>query len=154
MRIFLPATSADLDNPDGVGARRAHALTAAWRAAIGDEDPETGEFATLLIAADESVTRIGATGAAPLRVVIAADVPDAQVRAPGQEAPPSAVLVDDVPWSAVVSIHVDDPGDSEVRDQVARAATGDEAALAGTGDVDLLWYDVTERGQLRELLRA
>ncbi|TDE96080.1 hypothetical protein EXU48_07540 [Occultella glacieicola] len=154
MRIYLPATAVDLDEPDGVGARRAHALTPALLAAIGDDDAETGEFAAMLIAADESIDRIGAAGAVPLRVVIAADVPDAQVRAPEQEAPPSGVDVDDVPWRAVVSFHVDGPDDKQIRDLVGRAVAGDEAALAATGDADLLWYDVTEREQLREQLRG
>ncbi|MBK5249818.1 MAG: hypothetical protein JJE50_10400 [Actinomycetales bacterium] len=147
MRIYLPATLRDLSAPDGVGARRAHALTDALRSALDDEDSEAGELAALLVAADASVRLIGSEGAPPRRLVIAADVAEGVVAA--TDGPPSAVEAPDVPWSAVVSFHVDDADDPEVADAVAGAAAGDPEAFELAAELDLLWYDVSEREDLR-----
>lgn len=146
MRLYLPMTLRDLDAPDGVHPRQAHAATGALAAALPDEDQESLEFAAMLAAADASVTLLAADEAAPRRrVVVVADstqdcrpVPDGL---PSEVEAPAAV-----PWSRVRSIHVDD-ADAEA--DVAAAASGDGEALDRAAERDLLWYDVSELGALR-----
>ncbi|ACQ79520.1 conserved hypothetical protein [Beutenbergia cavernae DSM 12333] len=147
MRVYLPASARDLAAPDGppVGTS-AHAVTPALRAALPDEDTEGLELAALLAAADASIALVAERGDVPRRVVVAADVPDAEVsgEAP-QDALPSAVVVHALPWNDVVSIHVDD---ADAREDVAAAAAGDDDAFERAAERDLLWFDVVERGDL------
>lgn len=142
MRIYVPVTLDELPS-DPVGTRRAHAVTAALRAGLPGEDDEGWEYAALLAAADDALHLLASRPGAPrLRVVLAADLPDALVDGAGPDEVASAVeLLCDVPWPAVVSLHVDEPA--------ARADV--EGALAGEADAEerlvereLLWYDVTE----------
>lgn len=153
MRVYLPATADDLDDPDGLDPRWAHTITGALRAALPDEDVEGLAEAAMLAAADESVERIRAqVSALPRRVVVAADVPgEDEPAGPGaDERLPSAVLLDaPVPWAGVVSIHVDD---ADAADDVAAAIAGDDAALDRAAGRDLLWYDVVELDELRSEL--
>ncbi len=153
MRVYLPATVADLQGEKGLGARWAHAVTAALRAAMPDEDDEGLEMTATLAAADESVERLAADGSVPRRVVVAAEVPDGSVRAPevlGEDQLESTVeVVAPVPWSEVVAIFVDEP---EAAEDVAAAAAGDGKALDRAAERDLLWYDVVELADLRREL--
>ena len=57
-----------------------------------------------------------------------------------------------MPWSAVVSFHVDDPADGDAAAVVSAAVGGDEEAIEKAGELDLLWFDVSERDELRALL--
>lgn len=51
-------------------------------------------------------------------------------------------------WSqVVVSFHADEDDDS-VRALVSAARRGEQPAQAQVADLDLLWYDVTERAVL------
>ena len=93
MRIYLPATMAELADPTGLGPRVVHAVTPALRVALPDEDEEGLEFSAQLLAADDSLELIGeqAAGVVLRRVVVAADV-DADDVAPFDESEmPSAV---------------------------------------------------------------
>lgn len=160
MRIYLPATTLDLAQEVGLSARMAHARTPALAELLGDADVEQGEFHALVAAAADSLellrhrpaTTSPPTGRGgppegpphPLRVVVAADVDD--VSPDGQE--PSAVRVGPVPWARVVSLHVDDPDDGHGRELLRRAIAGDAEAVAAVADMDLLWYDVSEREHL------
>ena len=160
MRIYLPATSADLSRPAGVPPRWGHAVTAELRRALPEEDEEGWEAAAMLAAADESIVHLrAASSAVPRRVVIAADVEDVAVVLlersrpwqPGDDQLPSAVDVRvTVPWQDVVSIHVDD---AEATDDVA-AAVDDDDALDRAAEHDLLWHDIVEREVLSRELRA
>lgn len=144
MRIYVPATIGDLRDPAGLGPRGAHALTGALRAALAGEDDEAGEFQALLAAAAASVDLLAERPDEPaLRVVVAADVDG--VQPDPRAAQPSAVRAPQVPWDAVVSFHVDDPDDPAAHDLVRRAARGEAGARDAAEDLDLLWYDVTER---------
>ena len=71
MRIYLPTTLDELDRLGGdPGPRRAHAVTAALRAALPDEDDEGWEFVAQLVAADESLALLADRPGAPrLRLV-------------------------------------------------------------------------------------
>ncbi|MBO9556370.1 hypothetical protein [Cellulomonas sp.] len=147
MRLYLPATLDELDDPAGeLPARRAHAVTAALRAALPDEDDEGLEFAAQLMAADDSLALIADRPGAPrLRLVVSVDVVDTAVGAVDDaDAAPSAVeLLTAVSRDDIACAHVDEP---EARDDVARAAAGDEAASDALDERDLLWYDATELG--------
>ncbi|UZN01874.1 DUF6912 family protein [Cellulomonas sp. S1-8] len=149
MRVYLPVTLDELQHgsPVLLAPRVAHGVTPALRALWPDEDDEGWEYAAQAGAADESVVLLAARPGAPrLRVVVAADVPEACVRALEAPPVPSALeLVCGVDVSHVASVHVDEP--AAVAD-VTAAAAGDEAALERLGDRDLLWYDVSEIEQI------
>ncbi len=160
MRIYLPATNADLRRPDGVPPRWGHAVTAELRRALPDEDDEGLEASAMLAAADESIVHLRASSsAAPRRVVIAADVAESAVVVPDRPRPwqpgddqlPSAVDVrTTVPWRDVASIHVDE---EEAVEDVA-AAMADDEALDRAAEHDLLWHDIVEREVLARELRG
>lgn len=122
-------------------------MTPALRAAGPGESEEDLEVPAFLAAADASLARL--TGAdVPARVVIAADVPSAE---PTRGEDLTEVSAPAVPWSAVVSFHVDDPEDGDAAALVRVAVGGDEEASAQASELDLLWFDVSEKEQLREL---
>lgn len=143
MRIYLPATASELSAPDGLQARAAHAVTPALRQAAPGESEEDLEVAAFLEAADASLARLS-TEDPPLRVVVSADVGTA----PPTDEALTEVSAPAVAWDAVVSIHVDDPSDGETQNLVRAAVGGDESAIEAAADLDLLWYDATERTEL------
>lgn len=153
MRVYLPATSADLASPEGLLPRWAHAVTPGLRAAAPEEDDEGWEMMAMLAAADASVELLGADDSLPRRLVIVADVPDAAVEGADPDDPdqlPTAVHVTrPVAWADVVSLHVDEDA---AADDVTAAAAGDAAALDRAAERDLLWYDVSELPDLRRNL--
>ena len=132
MRVYLPATLTELTEPAGLGPREARAVTPSLRAALGPDAD--------VLAAEDSLQRLGPDDPTR-RVVAAADLPDAQVPA-GQEV--GRVSAPAVAWSQVVSFHVDEADDG-VRGLVSAARRGERSAQAQVEDLDLLWYDVTER---------
>lgn len=148
MRIYLPASAADLASESGISARPAHAVTPALRQANPGEAEEDLEVPAFLAAADASLAMLAATDV-PVRVVLAADVSTAS---PTQGEYLTEVSAPDVPWSAVVSIHVDDPDDGDAAALVSTAVGGDDEAIDAAAELDLLWFDISERAQLRALL--
>lgn len=150
MRIYLPATAADLASETGLAARPAHAVTPVLRAGNPGDSEEDLEVSAFLAAADASLDRLTAQDV-PARVVVSAEVPDAE---PIGGADPTEVSAPDVPWDAVVSIHADDRADGETTDLVSAAVGGDEKAVEAASELDLLWYDATERAELLALLTA
>ena len=150
MRVYLPATAADLSAPT-ISPRTAHAVTSALARALPDEDEETLEASASLCAADASLMLLSRPGAGVLadrRVVIAADVDAAAVsEVPvSEEILPGTVQVGaPVAWEAVAALLVDE---REVEADVRAARAGDEAAFERVGEADLLWFDVSEREYL------
>lgn len=150
MRVYLPATAADLSAPT-ISPRTAHAVTSALARALPDEDEETLEASAGLCAADASLMLLSRPGAGVLadrRVVIAADVDAAAVsEVPvSEEILPGTVQVGaPVAWEAVAALLVDE---REVEVDVRAARAGDEAAFERVGEADLLWFDVSEREYL------
>lgn len=147
MRLYVPATLADLAAPD-LTSRPASAVTPALRAALVDEDEEGLEMSAFLTAADLAVLRL-ADGAGPWRrVVLALEVADAVAMGPvAADLAHLPSLVGELPvtpWGRVVSIHVDEP---EAEERV-RAALDDDDAYAELAEVDLLWFDPSERAAL------
>jgi len=148
VRIYLPVTLDELD-ADELPDRRGHAVTAALRAALPDEDDEGLEFAAQLMAADDSFELLRrAAGAPRLRAVASVDVPDAQVAdvSDDDDGAPSLVRVTrPVSRSEIACVHVDEPA---VVADVAAALDGDASAVERVDDADLLWYDASEVAQI------
>lgn len=150
MRVYLPATAADLTAP-ALSPRTAHAPTASLAAALPEEDQEGLEVSASLCAADSSLVRLSrpeADGLVDRRVVIAADVVPEHVRelAPDEDVLPGTVQVTaPVPWDDVASLLVDE---AAAEADVRAARGGDEAAFERAAEADLLWYDVCEREHL------
>ncbi|WP_127842508.1 DUF6912 family protein [Actinomyces wuliandei] len=156
MRVFLPATVADL-RAETLSPRLAHAATPALAQALPEEDQEGLEASASLCAADASLLLLAQPGAArhaDRRVVIAADAVDATVRElePDQDVVPGTVEVTvAVGWQDVAAIFVDD---AQVQADVRAARQGDEEAFERAAQADLLWYDVSERDHLADELGA
>ncbi len=143
MRVYLPATLDDVGDLAGVAAGPAHAVTAALRAALPDDDEESLEYAAQLAAADDCLALLAERPGAPrLRVVLAAEVPDGQV-APSQDprGPSSVELQWAVDRSDIICALVDEPA---ARRDVETALAGDAAAADRLWERELLWYDASE----------
>ncbi|WP_111836415.1 DUF6912 family protein [Actinomyces bovis] len=156
MRIYLPATAADL-RAAALAPRSAHAATASLAAALPEEDEEGLEVSASLCAADASLLLLAEPGTealAPRRVVVAADVDAAMVEelAPSDEVLPGTVrLRAEVSWADVAALLVDE---AAAEADVNAARLGDEEAFERAAEADLLWFDVSERGHLAAELGA
>jgi len=151
VRIYIPATSADVSKEDLL-PRLVHAVTRELEHAMPAEGEEVLESVAMGAAADDSLrilTALAQGGATirPLRVVVVADVADSRVEpVSGDDLLPTARrLVRPVGWDAVASIHVDD---DEALEDLLAAIGGDEQAFERVADEDLMWYDVEEREDL------
>lgn len=142
MRLYLPATVTELAVAAGLQARAGRAVTDSLRAALGSgADEETSEYAALVLASEDALQRL--TDTDPLRrIVVAADLPAAQVQVAGGA--PGRVEVPAIGWEHVVSFHADEQTQT-VRARLERARGGDQQALRQVETLDLLWYDITER---------
>jgi hypothetical protein len=160
MRVYLPATVPGLARArehGSVEGQVAYAVTPAVREWYVDDDVEDLEFSALLDAAQASLALLAQDAAAPrLRLVVAADVPDAAVKpVPGDEIRSKVALESGVPLTAVVSLHVDESSAQEVISAAVKALpaaqAGDEDAgfeVSEAEGCDLLWYDITELDDL------
>jgi hypothetical protein len=154
MRVYLPSTLPVLAGvlataAAGPAPLRAFAVTPALREAYASGDDEELEYVAMLAAARESLRLLAADPSAQRRrVVLAADVPEAQVSWQAYDDEPAAVLIGAVvPVSAMVSGHVDEAG---AEPDVAAAADASAAADAGDEDAaftvdsaeghELAWY--------------
>lgn len=162
-RVYLPMTLPGLARAHATGLLSgpacAHAVTSAIREWYTEGDLEEYEYVALTEAAESSLRLLAADPDAPRRrVVVAADVTESAVSDVPDGRGRSAVLVGvDVPISAVASVHVDEESATTV---VAQAIIALDAADAGDDDArfaldeaeatELLWYDVTEIGDLVE----
>ena len=146
MRVYLPATVADLSAP-AIPSRQAHAATASLAAALPDEDEEGLEVSACLCAADSSVIAISEQDEAQKRyrrVVIAADVERENLReleVDDETLPGTVQVLVDVPWDDVAAVLADE---DQASADVKLAAEGDEDAFERSADADLLWFDVCE----------
>lgn len=160
-RVYLPTTKAGLAaaHLSGVltGPLVAHAVTAAVREWYIDGDQEELEYVAMTEAAEASLRLLAEDPDQPrCRIVVAADVPEDVVIATGGARYRSAVTVTaDVPVNTVASVHVDE---TEAASVVGQAIIALPAADAGDDDArfaldeaeaaELLWYDVSELGDL------
>ena len=169
MRVYLPGTIAlleQLEKERAVPAGRGYAVTEALRAWYLEGDEEELEYAALTAAARASLRLLAADPGLPeartLRVVLAADVPDARIRAGAAESADPGVIdiTEPVRLIDIASLHVDEAA-ARVAVRAALAglavlaaadpAEGDpEAVLAvdAVEDFDLLWYGAQELGDL------
>jgi hypothetical protein len=158
MRVYLPATLSVLAELHKTGCLTpapltAYAVTPALREWYTEGDGEELEYAALTDAARASLRLLADSPDTPRRrVVIAAEVPDAQAVPVHDGAEPGLVRVTaEVPLGWVASLHVDDPA---AVDEVALAVVllgaaeaGDEDAaftVDGIDDHELLWYATQE----------
>ena len=158
MRVYVPSTIlalADALAKGEVGEAPLHAfaVTPALREAYASGDDEELEYVAMLEAARQSLRLLaGDPGAPQRRVVLAADVPDSEVRWNAyDDEPATVVLTAPVPLAALVSGHIDAAGAGP---DVAAAAAAIGAADAGDEDAaftvdsadghELAWYAVQE----------
>ena len=160
-RVYLPTTLAGLAEAHATGQlagpRPAHAVTAAVREWYVEGDLEELEYVALTEAAEASLRLLAQDpDVARRRVVVAADVAELAVQDVDDVRFRSAVRVSaDVPVAAVASVHVDE--DVAVK-TVAEAIIALPGADGGDDDArfaldeaeatELLWYDVSELGDL------
>ncbi|MBW8484524.1 DUF6912 family protein [Actinomadura parmotrematis] len=162
MRVYLPSTLPALarvhaDREAGPAPLTAYAVTPALREWYAEGDTEELEYAAMTAAARASLRLLAADpGAAPRRVVLAAEVPDAAVTAVhGDEERARVTVGAPVGWKLIASGHVDEPAaEDDVRAAVAAlpaADAGDEDArfeVDGAEGHELLWYATQELADL------
>jgi hypothetical protein len=153
VRIYVPTTVAGLAALHTTGnlapaPLSAHTVTPALRASWVGADDEELEYAVLMAAAFDSLQLIAETSGEPRRVVVVADIDDADTQ-PGAEDTAITVGVE-VPLSRCSAVHVDD-ADAEGRlvlalGRLSEAAAGDERALADVSLVEheLMWFATQE----------
>ena len=158
MRVYLPSTMpavADIlaKGEAGPAPLRAFAVTPALREAYASGDDEELEYVAMLAAAKQSLRLLEADPGAPRRrVVLAADVPDAQVSWDAYDDDPAAATVGAaIAVAAIASGHVDE---LDAMADVAAAADAITAADAGDDDAgftvdsaeahELAWYATQE----------
>ncbi len=155
MRVYLPSTipavRAVLDSRT-VPASTGYAVTPALREWYAESGADEMEYAALLAAARASLRLLDVDPtAARRRVVLAVDVPDADVRIDDQADRGAVQVGGPVPIAELAAVHVDAP---EAEADIAAAADAViEADLGGTDaefTVDsaegheLLWYATQE----------
>jgi Family of unknown function (DUF6912) len=157
VRVYLPATTSVLrrlaeTSETGPAPLTAFAVTPGLREWYVDDDVESLEYAAMLEAARASLRLLAADpAAAPRRVVIAAELPDAVV-ALGDDLDLGVVRVAEaVLLRQVVSVHVDDhDAEPAVRTATAlidAADLGDPDASDAVDDTEgfeLAWYATQE----------
>ncbi|RJL30436.1 DUF6912 family protein [Bailinhaonella thermotolerans] len=162
MRVYLPSTLAALgrvlaDGELGPAPLAGHAVTPALIEWYVSGDTEELEYVALTEAARSSLRMLAADLAdgvdvPPRRVVLAAEVPDARVKAGVDLEERSWVrLAEPVPLSKIVSAHVDDPAAEDdvmaAIDALPAADGGDDDALFvvdGAEAHELMWYATQE----------
>jgi hypothetical protein len=162
MRVYVPATVAELRSlvDSGVLAAglTAFAVTPGLREWYVDDDVDELEYAAMLEAARASLRLLDSDPDVPRRrVVLAADVADADVTVRDDLDRGVVRLAAPVPIATIASVHVDD---AEAADTVAAAAEAVIAADIGDPDAqervddaegfELSWYATQEIASLLE----
>jgi hypothetical protein len=158
MRVYLASTLTGVADvlakgEAGPAPLPAFAVTPALREAYASGDDEELEYVAMLAAARASLRLLHADPGLPRRrVVLAADVPDAQVTWQAYDDDPAAVVVGAaVPVAAVAAGHVDEleavPDVTAAADAVVAADGGDDDAAFTVDSAEaheLAWYATQE----------
>ena len=163
MRVYLPATLSGLagilaKGEVGPTPLHAFAVTPALREAYASGDDEELEYVAMLGAARQSLRLLDADpDAARRRVVLAVDIPDADVSwkplqsSANDDEPAAALITAAVPVTAVAAGHVDEPAaEADVAaaaDAIAAADAGDDDASFAVDSAEaheLAWYATQE----------
>jgi hypothetical protein len=163
VRVYLPATvsllRALLDTSEfGPPPLTAFAVTPGLREWYVDDDIDSLEYAASAEAARASLRLMAADpSAVPRRVVVAAELPDADVTVRDDLDRGVVRLAAAVPMRQIASVHVDD---ADASDAVRAAAAVIDAADLGDADAEdavddtegfeLGWYATQELGALLE----
>lgn len=145
-RVYVPATMPMVRELAAVGQltgqMSAHAVTESLHARYPDDAVEELEFVAFVAASWGSLAQLVDVTGPPLRVVIAAD----STTVTNPDGGETAVLIDGLPLSAVVSLHVDSVAEQPmIAAAVAALRSGsDGPEVDAVEDVDLHWYDVSE----------
>jgi hypothetical protein len=162
MRVYLPSTLPALagllrTGQIGPGPLRGYSVTPALREWYSSGDMEELEYVALMHAAKASLRLLHGDPSAPRRrVVLAIEVPDAQVVSDSGFSEPGLVqITGSVTIREVASGHVDDPvAAAEIAEAIAALAAadaGDDDArfiVDGADGHELLWYATQELGDL------
>jgi len=152
MRVYLPATAADLATAAphlGIaisGERTGFTLTFPQATPLSEAETEELEWEAFLTAAASSARLLAADpNSSPMRVVLSLDVPPAAITAtsPLANRQLSGVVIPDLRDAKIAAIHVDEPATAPLIARL-RAEPESTSALAAVLDADLLWYDPTE----------
>lgn len=175
MRVYLPATLGRLRQLIDVGHLPAptpgFAVTPALREWYAEGDLEDLEYVALCAAARSSLRLLAAEGAPWRRVVLAAEVADADVAWAPAQGRAAVVVTVQVRRAQVAAAHVDDPSEAEVIAAAARALpvtdrtdgdagsdaglhsgsdawSGAVSAVEAADDVELQWWATQELEQV------
>lgn len=167
MRVYLPGTTSALRRlvetaECGPAPLTAYAVTPGLREWYVDDDVESLEYAAMLEAARSSLRLLAADPvAAPRRVVIAAELPDAAVAVRDDLGVGVVRVSDPVSLRQVASVHVDDddaePAVRAATVVIAAADVGDPDASDVVDDTEafeLAWYASQEIAALLGSLTA
>lgn len=152
MRLYLPARPSDLASPE-ITVRVASAVTPALADALPEEDQEGLEHSAFLTAADLSALDLASApdspGSAARRCVLAVEVSEPSWQGPPPQdlahLPSVCGLLGPLPWSALVSIHLDE---EDVGATIAGLARAESDAWEELAERDMLWFDAAERSAL------
>lgn len=164
MRVYFPSTPAAARAALDAGCLppgTAFAVTPGMREWYAQSDGDELEYAALLAAARTALRLLDLDPASPRRrVVLAADVDDAQVRLADSDDRGAVRVLAPVPLADVAAAHIDDadaePAVAAAADAIIEADLGGDDAAFVVDDADgydLLWYATQELpGLLAELV--
>lgn len=165
MRVYVPATMTALRELLDIGALTgepitAFAITPGLREWYLDDDMDELEYAAMLEAARGSLRLLDADdSAARRRVVVTAEVPDADVDVRDDLDRGVVRVRMPIPVAAVASVHVDDPEAEPTVAAAAQSVIAADLGDAGSQDTvddaegyELSWYASQEIGPLLDLL--
>ncbi len=139
MRVYIPGSVSQLKEIAAGLWEPTHAFAATERMLelVPQLDPDEVADEVIHAAAMHSALQMHS----PLRVVVAADVPRADVAVERDAHPASVAISGRLTRDAIACVFVDEP---HAEQDAAGAIAGDESAQERLAERDLLWYDASE----------